>query len=117
MMSAAVPSSKQIVRSCAMPGPGRPGGSGRYVVDQPAVRLGKRRQQAGKGVGERWRGQRRVSATVTWPARTWTWRDDGSVAHLPEPLSASYRNRVRDLLSGYPNHGVKHRPKPHSRKP
>jgi len=38
-----------------------------------------------------------------------------SVAHLPEPLSASYRNRVLNLSPGNQNHGVKHLPGSHKR--
>ena len=37
-----------------------------------------------------------------------------SVAQLPEPLSASYRNRVRNLSPRNQNHGVKHLPGSHS---
>jgi len=37
-----------------------------------------------------------------------------SVAHLPELLSASYRNRVRKVSPGNQNHGVKHLPGSHS---
>jgi len=37
-----------------------------------------------------------------------------SVAHLPELLSASYRNRVRKVSPGNQNQGVKHLPGPHS---
>jgi hypothetical protein len=37
------------------------------------------------------------------------------VAHLPEPLSAGYRNRVRTLSPRNRNQGVQHLPGPHTR--
>ena len=45
-----------------------------------------------------------------------TSREPGrSVAHLPEPLSASYRNRVRKLSPRNRNQGVHDQPESHTK--